>query len=86
MEEEEFIDLIDALSTQEEKSRLITQFSEFNEMLLEPHCLTLPFMFFNLDEENRTTIQKAYPTQWFTQLHSDECRDKWESMRPFLFS
>lgn len=84
LEEEEFIELIDALSAPEEKTKLIEDFAVFNERLLKPFDLTIPFMLFNLETHDRPVIQKAYPITWITAFDTPEKKEKLESILPFL--
>jgi hemerythrin-like domain-containing protein len=84
LEEEEFIDLIDSLSTNEERFHLFTQFGDYNVKLLEPHYLSIPFMLYNLEPQDQQQIFTAYPKAWFADLETPQWRSKWESMIPFL--
>lgn len=84
LEEEEFIELIDDLSTPEEKSQLLAQFAEYNHGLLIPHEITLPFMLYNLEPQGRLIIEKTHPAEWFNDLNSPDWVEKWQSMKPFF--
>jgi hypothetical protein len=84
LEEEEFINLIDDLISNEERAHLFTQFGNYNFKLLEPHHLSIPFMLYNLEPQDQQHILSAYPQEWFADLDTPGCREKWESMIPFL--
>jgi hemerythrin-like domain-containing protein len=84
LEEEEFINLIDDLITDEEKDRLFTRFGNYNFELLEPHNLSFPFMLYNLESQDQQHIVNAYPKAWFADLNMPVWRAKWESMIPYL--
>jgi hypothetical protein len=84
LEEEEFINLIDDLISNEERVRLFTQFKDYNYKLLEPHNLTFPFMLHNLEPQDQRHILTAYSEAWFADLNAPAWRAEWESMIPFL--
>ncbi len=83
LEEEEFVNLIDGISTQEEKSQLIAKFLDFNRGYLIPNPNALPFMFYNLQPEDRSLVTKMHPKDWFIHLHSPEWAENWQAMKPF---
>lgn len=84
LEEEEFINLIDDLTSDEERARLFTQFGSYNFKLLEPHHLSFPFMLYNLEPQDQQHILSAYPQGWFAEIDTLEWRERWGSMIPFL--
>jgi hypothetical protein len=86
LEEEEFVEIIDALSTNEERSQLFTQFGDYNQELLNPHQLTIPFMLYNLEPQDRIIIINTHPNDWFIHIDNSEWETKWQSMKPFLLS
>lgn len=86
LEEEEFVEIIDALSTNKERSQLFTQFGNYNHELLNPHQLTIPFMLYNLEQQDRIVIINTHPKDWFMHIDNSEWGAKWQSMKPFLLS
>lgn len=86
LEEEEFVDIIDDLSTNKERSQLFTQFGAYNQELLNPHPLTISFMLYNLEPQDRVVIINTHPKDWFIHIDNFEWEAKWQSMKPFLLS
>ncbi|MBW6465241.1 MAG: hemerythrin domain-containing protein [Brevefilum sp.] len=84
LEEEEFINLIDDLISNEERVRLFSQFKNYNYKLLKPHNLTFPFMLYNLEPQDQRHIVNAYSEARFADLDAPAWRAEWESMIPFL--
>ena len=84
LEEEEFINLIDDLSTPEEMSQLLAKFADYSNGLLIPHEIALPFMLYNLEPLARLIIEKTHPVDWFSPVNSPEWVEKWQSMKPFF--
>lgn len=84
LEEDEFVNLIDAKSTDEERSELFEQFSQYNQERLNPHQLTLPFMLYNLAKQDRDVILDTHPDDWFVHINTPEWKYRWQSMSSFF--
>lgn len=84
LEEEEFINLIDSLDSYENRVKLIEQFFEYNKNLIKPYYLSLPFMLYNLEKEDRERWSKGYSPELLNQVETVAWKDKWIAMMPFL--
>jgi hypothetical protein len=85
LEEEEFIDLIDALEPYDRRIDLINHFFDYNHALLRPYELTLPFMLNHLDEVDKIIISEGFAPEIMGQLYSDAWKQKWASMAPYFW-
>ncbi len=84
LEEEEFINIIDTLAPYEDRVKLIDQFFDFNEDLLQPYHLSLPFMLYNLGKEDRNRWSKGYSRDLLKKVETVSWKEKWGSMKPFF--
>ncbi len=84
LEEEEFINIIDTLAPYEDRVKLIDQFFDFNEDLLQPYHLSLPFMLYNLGTEDRNRWSKGYSRDLLKKVETVSWKEQWGSMKPFF--
>lgn len=84
LEEEEFINIIDSLAPYEKRVKLIAQFFDYNDGLLQPYHLSLPFMLYNLDKEDRVRWSEGYSEELLEKVETDAWKKKWGSMKPFF--
>jgi len=84
LEVAEFIDLVDALATEEEQQDLVKQFAEHGVKLSVPLPLSVPFLLYNLVGEERKAFTKDFPPEVLHNLVPHVWRELWEPMTPFL--
>ena len=84
LEVAEFIDLVDALATEEEQFTLIKQFAEHGVKLSIPQPLTVPFLLFNLAGDDRKAFTKDFPPEVLNHLVPHVWKECWEPMTPFF--
>jgi len=83
-ETDEFINLADALIPVEEQLRLVRLFAEHGLKNAVPHYLTVPFMLYNLPEDDRKVFSERMPAEVVQNLVPIVWKAKWESMKPYL--
>ena len=84
IETDEFINKADALIPVEEQLRLVRLFGEHGQKNAVPPYLTVPFMLYNLDVEDRKVFSMGMPAEVLQNLVPVVWKEKWESMTPFL--
>ncbi len=84
IEVDAFITKADALLPEEEQLRLVRQFSEHGQKLALPAYLTVPFMLYNLPEDERKVFMQGMPSEVVQNLVPIVWKEKWASMKPFL--
>jgi hemerythrin-like domain-containing protein len=68
----------------EETKRLREEFSQFFEEHAEPASLVVPFLLYNLSEEDRAIQSQLIPEIVTKQLVEKDWKDEWAPMQPFL--
>lgn len=86
MEADEFISKADALVPVEEQLRLIRLFAEHGQKLSQPPYLTVPFLLYNLPEEERVAFSQGMPAEVLHHLVPVVWRQQWASMEPYLLT
>ena len=84
IETDEIINKADALIPVEEQLRLVRLFGEHGQKNAVPPYLTVPFMLYNLDVEDRKVFSMGMPAEVLQNLVPVVWKEKWESMTPFL--
>jgi hypothetical protein len=69
-----------------EESELSAKMAEHGQKLSEPGFLTLPFVIYNLEGEDREKMNQSMPPVVTQQLIPVVWKDKWISMKPFLLT
>jgi len=85
-ETDEFINKADALVPVEEQLRLVRLFAEHDLKNAIPLYLTIPFMLYNLPQEDRKVFSQGMPAEVIQNLVPVVWKEKWESMKPFLLA
>lgn len=70
----------------EEHVRLNRLFMEFDQQHSGPDYLVVPFMLYNLSEEDRKVLADAMPPVLTQELVPIVWKDKWSQMKPFLLT
>jgi hemerythrin-like domain-containing protein len=83
-ETDEFIAKADGLVPADEQLRLVTLFAEHSQKTSVPPYLTVPFVLYNLPEEERKAFSQGMPAEVLQNLVPVVWKEKWESMKPFL--
>lgn len=87
MEEENFPEsLLAQMMTVEEHLSLLQQAGAHSQKIAKPDYLVVPFMLYNLNEEERREFSRALPPVVVEQLVPVAWKDQWASMRPFLLA
>ena len=79
-----FISKADALITVEEQLKLVGQMAEHDLKIAVPHPLTVPFMLYNLPEEDRAVFSQGIPVEVVQKFVPVTWKEQWESMTPYL--
>jgi hypothetical protein len=69
-----------------EQSEMSEKLSEHGQKTSEPGFLTLPFVIYNLEGEDREKMIQLMPPVLTQQLIPVVWKDKWSSMKPFLLA
>jgi len=85
-ETDEFINKADALVPAEEQLRLVRLFAEHDLKNAIPLYLTIPFMLYNLPQDDRMVFSQGMPAEVIQNLVPVVWKEKWESMKPFLLA
>jgi hemerythrin-like domain-containing protein len=75
--------LTETLMTDEEQIKLIRSASEVSMQQADPGYL-LPFILYNLPEDDRTAMSRVLPPIMITEMIPVVWKNKWEPMKPFL--
>jgi hypothetical protein len=86
METDEFIAKADALIPVEEQLRLTRLFAEHGQKHAVPPYLTVPFLLYNLPEEDRKLFSQDMPAEVLQNLVPVVWKEKWASMTPYLLA
>ncbi|HKI78333.1 MAG TPA: hemerythrin domain-containing protein [Ignavibacteriaceae bacterium] len=87
LEEEQFASKeIMALINQEEQKRLAAEFANFSKTNAAPDYLIVPFLLYNLPEEERKLFAENLPPIIVNELAPVVWKDKWNSMKPFFLN
>jgi hypothetical protein len=73
-----------ALIAPEEQARMIKQFVEHSQQYMKPDFLVIPFLLYNLPQEERTLFSRAMPAILIEALVPVVWKEKWAPMKPFL--
>jgi hypothetical protein len=84
LEKREFINLIDLQTTHPERLKLVDQFFAYNDPLIEPYHLTVPFMLFNLKQKDREQWMKGFSAERLERLESEEWIAEYRGMKPYF--
>lgn len=84
LEEEDFINLIGASVSQDESLFLLEKISTYRDDLFEPYSLTMPFILFNLEPEERQIMAMELPPEIIEELIPHAWKAEWETMTPFF--
>lgn len=84
LEGEEFVDQIDSWAPYEARKSLIDRFFEYNDKIIEPHDLSIPYMLHNLDTADRENWSAGFSNELLQLVETDDWKARWESMLPFL--
>ena len=86
-EEEYFPEAVLAkLISPEEHIRLLQEFGTHSQQIAKPDYLVVPFLLYNLEEEERKEFSRPLPAMLLEQLVPVAWKDQWATMRPFLLS
>jgi len=83
-EASDFISKADALISVEEQLKLVGRMAEHDLKNAGPHPLTVPFMLYNLHEENRAIFSQGMPLEFVQESVPVVWKAQWESMAPYL--
>ena len=86
IETDEIINKADALIPVEEQLRLVRLFGEHGQKNAVPPYLTVPFMLYNLDVDDRKVFSMGMPAEVLQNLVPVVWKEKWESMTPFFLA
>ncbi|HNS50701.1 MAG TPA: hemerythrin domain-containing protein [Anaerolineae bacterium] len=86
MEADELIAKADALVPVEEQLRLTRLFAEHGQRLSVPPYLTVPFLLYNLPEEDRAAFSRGMPAEVLSHLVPVVWRQQWAPMTPYLLT
>jgi hemerythrin-like domain-containing protein len=78
------VDRMAALIAPEEQARMIKQFVEHSQQYMKPDFLVIPFLLYNLPQEERTLFSRAMPAILIEALVPVVWKEKWAPMKPFL--
>ena len=81
-----FISKADALIPVEEQLKLVGQMAEHDLKIAVPHPLTVPFMLYNLPEEDRAVFSQGIPVEVVKKFVPVTWKEQWESMTPYLLA
>jgi hemerythrin-like domain-containing protein len=84
IETETFITKADALLPVEEQLRLVRQFSEHGQKNAIPAYLTVPFLLYNLPENDRKLFMQGMPSEVLDNLVPIVWKEQWVSMTPYF--
>jgi hemerythrin-like domain-containing protein len=84
LEVAEFVDLVDALATEEEQQDLIRQFAQHGVKLSVPHPLTIAFILYNLPKAERAAFTINFPPEVLNHMVPHVWKEQWEPMTPFF--
>lgn len=85
VEENHFaIDRLGPLLDQQEHRRLGGMFAEHGQKHASPDFLVVPFLLYNLPEDERAVMAQIMPPVVMQQLVPVVWKEKWEPMKPFL--
>lgn len=85
LEEEYFTDEnISSLISDEEQVRLCLEFGKYAGNHLKPDYLVIPFILYNLPDEQRKLIAEVFPPIIIEELIPNKWKEKWQSMSPLL--
>jgi len=85
-ETDEFINLADAVIPVEEQLSLVRLFAEYDLKNAVPHYLTVPFMLYNLPQDDRVVFSQGMPAEVVQNLVPVVWKEKWEAMKPYLLA
>lgn len=71
---------------QEEQNRLVAEFADFSKTHATPDYLIIPFLLFNLQDEDREVFSTHFPPVVVNELAPNVWKAKWISMKPFLLN
>ena len=83
-EEDIFINIADDFVSQDESLALLGNIDDFRNDLFEPFSLTLPFILFNLEPDDRKIMAMELPPEFTEELIPHVWKEEWESMSPFF--
>ena len=81
-----FISKADGLIAVEEQLKLVGQMAEHDLKIAVPHPLTVPFMLYNLPEEDRAVFSQWIPGEVVQKFVPLTWKEQWESMTPYLLT
>lgn len=84
VETDEIILKVDALIPMEERVRLVEAFAEHGVKHATPHPITVPFLLYNLQPEQRAIFSQGMPVEIVQHLVPVVWKAQWEAMQPFF--
>ncbi len=84
---EEFYFTEDALAaavSPEEQERLSTAMAKYSQEHAAPPALTMPFVLFNLEAQDRAAMAASLPAEVVEELIPKTWKEQWAAMKPFL--
>lgn len=83
-EEDDFINRLGDFVSQDESLSLLEKISTYRDDLFEPYSLTMPFILFNLEPEERQIMAMELPPEVVEELIPVVWKAEWETMTPFF--